>query len=79
MSRDILARRGERVAVLSRGRDHDEAARLRSIARRRYGWSANIHTDDVGRVQVILHMAGANVCNVLGFMSAAAAGLEVAR
>ena len=79
MSRSILARSGERVAVLPRGCDADAIARLRDLARRRYGSAAGIHTDDVGRVQVVARMSGANACNVLGYMSAAAAELEVAR
>ena len=79
MSRSILARAGERVAVLPRGCDADAIARLRNLARRRYGSAAGIHTDDVGRVQVVARMSGANACNVLGYMSAAAAELEVAQ
>lgn len=79
MSRSILAHLGERIAVLPRGADADAIARLRELVRRRYGVTAGIHTDDVGRVQVIARPSGASAWDVLGYMSAAAAEAEVAR
>ena len=79
MSRRILARSGERVAVLPRGCDADAIARLRDLACRRYGSAAGIHTDDVGRVQVILRRSGCNASDVLGYMSAASVEQEAAR